>query len=311
MKLTLLSNLQAYEVSLVTRGKNNKKFLVTKEHGEENMDELLKSLLANGGFKDGEKFSVIAKELSLGDKEQAAFKAMFTLADNSGVNADVMTKVLKGMGKIKMNDLDPDELAKIKKMCKDELKKECAEELEKEFKNKIQKELEEGIKMTPIRKEDGTWDLSTVDEKLKPALEVVFKSNDELQKQNKTLADELRAERDLRISKEFQEKAVAMGYAGDEAVKVAKSLKDAYSVSKEAGENIEAVLKSAGERVKESAVFEEFGTTGSGKGNTAWEKIEKQAELIQKESPKLSQAQAIDLVIKNNPSLYAEYEAGN
>ena len=96
--------------------------------------------------------------------------------------------------------------------------------------------------MVPVKKEDGSWDLSTVDEKLKPALEVVFKSNEQLEKTNKTLADELRVERDLRVTKEFNQKAIAMGYAGDEAATVAKSLKDTYSISKEAGESLEKVL---------------------------------------------------------------------
>ena len=308
MSLTLLSNLQPYEVSFVPRGKNNKKFLITKENGEIEMDELLKALQASGGLKDVAKFEAVIKEFSLGEKEQAALKGILTLTDSAGISSDVFTKVLKGMDKLKMTDLDPSELEKIKKMCKDELHKEFQEK-EKSFKEKITKELlEESSKMVPVKKEDGSWDLSTVDEKLKPALEVVFKSNEQLEKTNKTLADELRVERDLRITKEFNQKAIAMGYAGDEAASVAKSLKDTYSISKEAGESLEKVLKSAADKVKESEVFKEFGTTGGHQPNSAWEKIEKSAETIRATMPNLSQEQAIDLVMKNNPALYAEYE---
>lgn len=312
MALTQLSQLTSYEVSFVPKGANLKKrFLVIKEDGEEDMDKLLEQIL-KGDMKNEEAVTKIAKSLGLDDKAETVLKAVMKMvgAEGSGLDSKTLSKALKAF-----DGPDKEELEKAKKEEEEKAAKAKKEEEEKEKAAKAKKEGDEDMK-GPVQKEDGSWDLSGVDVALRPSLEAVFKSNEVLQKSlntqtktNETLADQLKTEKDARVMKEFVEKAEGYGHLGEDAVELAKVLKSVHDADPKNGEAVEKILKSANKKVEDGNLFSELGSTGVGHGANAWDKIEKAAELVQKEKPTMTQSAAIDLVLKNNPSLYNEYEA--
>jgi len=323
MPLTLLSDYTGYEASLVPKGANLKKrFLVVKENGDTCMKSLLEKIL-KADLKDEDKVDEVAKNLDLGEEEVKVLKAVMRMvgSDDSPLNKANLMKALESLGgkevKKEGDEKTPEE---IKKAEEDEAAAAAAKK--KAETEAVDKEGKGGGDMPkiPVMKEDGSFDLSGVDEALRPSLEVVCKqvqaSNTALAAQtakNITLADELKAERDARVLKEYEAKANALGHEGEEGKKIARVLKSAYEVSKENGETTEAVLKSAHEKVEKASVFEELGTGGSNQtrhGQGAWEKIEKAADDIIKDSDKsITKTAAIDLVLKQHPELYKEYEA--
>lgn len=319
--LTELHDLKGYEVSLVPMGANNKRrFLVTKEHGELSMDKKLLEKILKEGPKNMEEMEKVAKNLGMNEDETSAFKAVMKIvgSDSSPLGKE---KLMKALGSMNVKKEEPP-----KKDKKDETDDPVGKgDYKTDDKKPVDKEGEppatnggNAMKGVPVQKSDGSWDLSGVDENMRPALEVICKSNEELAKslgeqvnKNKSLAEKLKIEEEARVSKEMIEKAEEMGHAGDEAAKVAEILKAAYGISKENGQQLEAVLKSQAEKVNSSAMFTEVGKSGGSEtrpGAGAWGKIEKQAEAFVKADPKISQADAIDLVLKRHPELYEEYE---
>ena len=65
------------------------------------------------------------------------------------------------------------------------------------------------------------------------------------------------------------------------------------------------------EAVNKSAMFSEVGKSGSfttGSENGAWAKIEKKADDIQAQNPKIDRHSAIDMACMQNPDLVHDYE---
>jgi len=327
MPLTQLSDLTGYEVSLVPQGANKKKrFLITKEDGELTMDELLQQILKEG-MKDEEATSEIAKAMDMSEEQEKVFKAIMKIMESEScpLSKEQLKKALAG-GVEKMDDEDEDKkdiekegnpFADKNKDKKDEDKKDIEKEEDEKDEENINKEGDTMSKV-PVIKEDGSWDLSKVEKNLRPSLEVICKSNEQLtktisiQKQiNETLADKLKASEDARILKEFVEKAESYGHLGDSALDLAKILKTAHDADPENCIAIESVLKAANNKINESSLFEEAGSNGGfdSIAGSAWGKIEKHADELVKHDSKINHADAIDLVLKRHPELYSEYES--
>lgn len=319
MALTQLSNLTGYEVSLVPHGANKKKrFLVVKSNGELDMDKLLEQILKEG-LKDEEAVDAVAKSLGLEEDGTKVLKAIMKMvgAEASPLSREKLMKALEEMMPPKKEEPAAETTPAVEKECGDGVPVKEEASVNKEGSNPKRKTEGEGMPAkVPVQKEDGSWDLTGVDETIRPALEAVCKSNEQLTKslnstktENKTLADKLAAEQNLRIMKEFEEKAKSFGHEGAEATKIAKILKSAYDASEENGKQLEEVLKSAHAKIEEGRLFAEHGTTGGiNSGASAWTKIEKSAEEICKSDSKLTQQEAIDLVLQRNPKLYDEYQ---
>jgi len=311
MALTQLKDLTGYEVSLVPKGANKKKrFLVVKENGDLDMDKLLEAILKEG-LKDEEAVDKVAKSLGLEEDGTKVLKAILKMvgADESPLSKEKLMKALKEMGcDTEKEDSEDGKSEDDKDGDQSSVNKEGDKPTEN-------KEGEGMPTKVPVRKEDGSWDLDGVDENIRPALEVVCKSNEQLAKsledqksENKTLADKLAAEKDARILKEFEEKAKSYGHLGEDATKLAKVLKSVHDADPENGKAVEEILKAANSKIEEGSLFEEKGTTGGiNAGADAWTKIEKTAEEVAKKES-ISKAEAIDLVLKRNPELYKEYE---
>lgn len=323
MPLTQLSELTGHEVSLVPMGANKKRrFLVTKEDGELSMDDLLEQILKEG-LKDEETIDKVTKNLGLEEDEQKAFKAVMKIVSSEGSPLS-KEKLMKALGAMGVSKSDEDEGDVKKAEGDDDEKKEPAKKSDDDDdkSDPVNKEATtpKGGEMSkvPVQKEDGSWDLSGVDESLRPALEAVCKSNQQLSQQlsdqttaNKSLAEKLKVETDARVLKQFEERARDMGHIGTEATKIAQILKSAYDADPANGKAVEAVLKSASDKIKESGLFNELGTSGSNgtPGAGAWDKIEKAASKFTDADPKMSHADAVDLVLKKHPELYSEYQA--
>ncbi|MCK4517853.1 hypothetical protein KAT92_03695 [Candidatus Babeliales bacterium] len=320
MPLTQLKELTGYEVSFVPRGANGKKrFLVTKEDGELSMDKLLQQILKEG-LKDEESIDKIAKNLDLNEEEKTVLKAVMKMV---GSEASPMTKekLIEALSADVEKEESPEDKEKALKEeeAKAKLEKEEKEKKEKEEAAAAVNKENKGGSMpgkVPVMKEDGSWDLSGVDGSIRPSLEVICKSNEQLTKTisiqksiNETLADKLKSSEDARVLKEFEAKAEAMGHLGESATDLAKVLKSVYDADPENAAAVEAILQTASTKIEKSMLFEETGSNGAGgDGGSAWGKIEKHAEAITKADSKISNADAIDLVLKNHPELYAEYE---
>lgn len=113
---------------------------------------------------------------------------------------------------------------------------------------------------------------------------------------------------DARQLTEVAKKYEIIGKKPEELVPVLKALKEAGGT---AYDDMIGVLDASVEAVNKSGVFAEIGKSGSYGADTgaeAWSKIEKKADEIQAQNPKLERHQAIDMACMQNPTLVHEYE---
>jgi hypothetical protein len=182
--------------------------------------------------------------------------------------------------------------------------------------------MSEGTLPVPLRKEDGSWDLSGVPEENRPFLETILKSHDEALESNKALTDlivkereELEKERDLRRVGEFVQKAEGYKHLVADPNELGPVLKEiADAVSPESYAILEKALTSADEQVETGDLFKELGRANGPKadsGGDAMSKLEKMAEELVEKSDDLSLPQAFDRVIKTakGRELYQAYLA--
>ena len=154
---------------------------------------------------------------------------------------------LEKMGYRKHEDEQP-EMKSMMKAKKDDMEEEEEEDLEK----KVQK--------------SGRLDLSAFPEAQRPHLEAIFKSNMELVKKNQDLEKELSHERDVRLEKEFNEKAAALTtHTGANKAEIVKIMKSMHSKDPEALKFFEAVLKAQNEQAKSSGLFKTVGSDRAAK----------------------------------------------
>lgn len=170
----------------------------------------------------------------------------------------------------------------------------------------------------PIQKEDGSWDLSAVPDSARPFYESMIAKADEtavkLEKAETELAETREALRTEQIIAKAETEFQKVG-ARDDVVAVLKEAGD--KLSPEGYEALVGVLAGANEKIEKGDLFTEAGRSGfdGGEGGgDAWEKIEKAAaELVEKSDTSMTQAQAIDRVLKTaeGSALYSVYMREN
>jgi hypothetical protein len=176
----------------------------------------------------------------------------------------------------------------------------------------------------PIKKDDGTWDLSGVPAESRPFFETVLKAQDDLADERDALKERVQKaeedvtkERDQRVNREFIAKAEGFGHIAkaDELGPVLKEIADA--ISEESFEILEKALAGAEERIAKGNLFEEMGRSGHTDGESggdAWSQIEKAAsDLVEKSDAGMTQADAITKVMETpvGAELYNRYLAEN
>jgi len=302
-KKNRLFNLEALETSFVPEGVNGRKLLVTKSLEEGQMDEILKELLESGIDNEAlldEKIEKSLPEEIRNDKVEVAkqkstMKAAVKLITNlkKRLPEGDRDKLLKQLGD--MTGLDDVKKEADPKVPAPEPKAPVAKEVTEEPKEPVKKENE----MDPILKE-------RLDK-----LDLVLKSNEDLATENKTLKEEVKKERDIRIEKEFLDKAdKEYGRLGN-TQEVAKILKSASEdMDDKSFKSLETILKSAAAQAEVAALFQENGSS-VGLSNDLDTKVAVKKEAIMKEHPKMSPEAAEAKVFEDNPDLYQEYNDNN
>jgi hypothetical protein len=274
---TELVNLTAFGVSLVKRGANKKRIALTKglETSMEKILEILKSYKAEGEAKLDE----LCRVAKMSPEATDALKSMLKLA------------------MAYQEELPPELMKQMMALAGVE---------------------QEAPPPAPTPTDKSVDVLKSLDGKVKVAVEAVLKAQrDEVQKQqkkNEELESIIKAERNVRLTREFVSKAEKdfakmPGTHADFGV----LLKDLHDVCDEKlFARVEKALSDAHAVIKDSSVLKEHGRVGSGGsvGGDTMTKIEALAkDLITKSETKLSRSDAIVRVLAQNPDLYAAYNA--
>lgn len=186
-------------------------------------------------------------------------------------------------------------------------------------------DMSETAQAVPVKKEDGSWDLSGLPEEsrdtVEKALETVAKAHeDELatlrkeKEESDSKADQAfeiaKAERDQRERRDYIEKAATLENlsksdeeVGDLLLTVAKAERDGH-LAEGTSEKLTELLKAANEAA--APAFREVGRTGHGEQRDAQAKLDAAAEDLRKADPKLTREQAVAKALDENPSLYTE-----
>jgi len=135
---------------------------------------------------------------------------------------------------------------------------------------------------------------------------------EDLQKKAETAESVAKAEKEMRVSREFIEKAGQYSEIGS-VEDVAKMLRQAYDISDESGEKLEETFKAAAAKIEANdQITKELGRSGeSASGGDAWDKIEALADkIVEKADDEITQEVAISKVLKTREGkkLYDEYQ---
>ena len=118
----------------------------------------------------------------------------------------------------------------------------------------------------------------------------------------------IKAEKSLRLDKEFEVRASVFKSLAVDVNEVAGILKAVSLIDSELCDKIEGILKAANSAVEQSDIFKSYGTNSQGSSSVVAEVEQKAAELRKSDS-KLSKEQAFTAVMHNDPQLYARYNA--
>ena len=174
----------------------------------------------------------------------------------------------------------------------------------------------------PVRKEDGSWDLSAVPDEQRPAFELILKAQEDEKAELVKKAEEqatkaenaekiAKEERDVRETRDYIAKSqgyVNLAKSDDEFGPVLKSIANAErdgALPEGTAAKLDEVLKAADEQVKAGDLFKEAGRAGQGTGKgDAESRLEAAADEIRKGDSKLTKSQAIAKALDDNPTLY-------
>ncbi len=296
---TFLFDLDTKEVSLVGEGANEQKFFLLKsKDGKVEMNaETIKKIL-EAKIENEADLNKILKEAKVSDDEIKVIKGAVKMLGS--LENKVSPEVLKALTGL-VGDADA-----VKKANQKEIDEAVAEAVKK-AKEKV-----------PVKKtDDGKLDLSKIPEDQRPALEKLWKSNEELVKKAKE-ADERaekiekqqKADKDAAEVKEQVEKAKEFKKLALNGEDFGKVLKDIKGLGGDNYDKVMAVLKSAEEQLEKSNVFKIHGSNRDSSGSDAWAKIEKAAMgLVEKSDGKVSKEEAVSKFLGTDAGrqLYNDY----
>ena len=304
-----LTDLTTNEVSLVKRGAVNRRFAVKKEA---TVDQILKAVLeqpADG--EDAVRAALEKSDVSPQGRDAVLGAVRILSAFRDVIPAEIAKAAPKMAGYANDEAHDYAEGGgKGKFPAKKKMKKDMADGDGDEDEDE---EDEEEHKFPPSKKKKATYKSADLPADARAHLEAIEKAQQEAVEKAAQLERELQAERDVRLNKEFVEKAQrdfgTLGPAKD----IGPVLKSLHAVDGDLATKVERLLKQATERVKTAALFAERGRDGSAQGDedTAWGQIQKRAsELVSKSADgNMSHAQAVALVMQRDPELYERYKS--
>lgn len=150
------------------------------------------------------------------------------------------------------------------------------------------------------KEEEGKPDLTGLDSETKSRIEKMWEDR-------KDLADRVQKMEDERENKVFVRKAAGLSSLSVNPDDFGPALREISKVAPEAYKLVEAVLDGANAVVEKSRFFDEIGSTAPGPQTVALQIKAKADEIIQKSESPISESEALELALKQNPSLAGEY----
>ena len=325
-KANLLYNFDVDEVSLVPKGANKKKFAITKKEAQVPQELDHEQILKNVELKreDAEtQINEVFKEDEIDSKGMTALSSAMALLQGvrellpEGMNIRISDDSDKYDGvslSIRKEDepILPED-GKVMGSAKKKKKKKPSMNLgETEMKKSedlldfIQKA--EGLEdnqresLTQIIKESAMSDQDTI-KKAEAESEKIQKENTDLKAENTAFKDRIeKLEKSEKASR--VEKDVA-SFPSLEKEKVEKALNDAIEISDDHYEMIKKSLISAEEIAKsaQANIIKELGSDAEG---GAVDPVQAKADEIKKADPSLTNEQAYDRALTENPDLYEQ-----
>jgi hypothetical protein len=183
-------------------------------------------------------------------------------------------------------------------------------EMQKPAKPKGGKEMPKTTPVVPdkkrMKKEDGSLDFDAIPEESRELVQMLWKEHETAVQKAQKLETDLKVERDIRVTKEFQDRGKGFPNIGTSEV-VGSVLRKAFDVSDEYGNQLEGIFKDANIKIEKSELFIEKGTSARSGSDSSWAKIEELAKSMITKGQGQTMAQAIDRVLAENPLLYEEY----
>jgi len=286
------------EISLAYNPKNQQRFLMRKDDNDD-FDEvdsrLLKILNKSKGGNSMEKLLELLKDEKLREDQEAFEKELDIIAKDENF-ADETVSAIKAARSVIVTSKDnlPENFVedlinavKPAKIDTEKLKKDLRKELEDEIRKELEKEM---------NKSD--------DERITSLL----KANEEMKKALDVVKAQAEKEREIRKTAELKRLIKDKHIPGDANLIVSTLLK-AEKVSKELYDNILTSLTKAGEAIE--TVFKETGTSLEADEATDVEgKLNKLVDQLMEKDEKLTRAEAMVKIGKENPELWNLYRQG-
>ena len=185
-------------------------------------------------------------------------------------------------------------------------------------KSKEEEKEEESVDKSAVSK--SALDLTAFPKEQRAQLEMIFKANNDLQKQNKELVQkQAKLEKDLsaRIEaekeREYVAKAAEFRHVGLPLAEVIETLKDAAKLGEKSYERVCKQFEAINEQISKGGLFSEIGSRqSSGGGNDAEAKLERLVDsVVQKSEGKHSRDEIYAEVLqtKEGKRLYAEMKS--
>lgn len=198
-----------------------------------------------------------------------------------------------------MSDTAITEAPPESKPAVDEAYVESLEEMVLDLRNQLGKAQADIEKFSKADPEGGTEDVmkGITDPVIRDAISALQKRAEDAE----TIA---KAERDLRVEREYLAKAEGWKFLPSKATELAGLLKGVNDLSPELGSKVEALLVSANEQARLGKVTERIGSDAEGSGPGG--KVTQLAKAKMAADPKLTYEQAVDAAVSENPDLYTE-----
>lgn len=290
-EITRLDDPHCAEVSVVTRGAQKQRFLLTKNEDVSIMEfEKLAKIMGEGELDNEKALDELldGADDNVRNTVKAALRAFGSVADK--VSEDVLGKLAKAA----VGESFDDEPA----VDDEPAPTDNTNDVEGEAVDKVE-----------LYKEDGSLNLEAVPEEMRPVVEALSKQVSEKAEKYSDLAKshgELLHEVELKKCVEKAERE--FGGIPDSPENLGALLKELNDLDPEVAAKVEGLFKAASQAIKKSALFNEIGSGQPAVAGSAWEEITLKAKDYAKENG-VPLAKARAHVMKTEPELYSQYKA--
>lgn len=163
----------------------------------------------------------------------------------------------------------------------------------------------------PVKKEDGTWDLSGVPEESRPFFMEMIQKADKTADELTATREQLQKADDELLHRSMVEKAARYSHvaAVDDLTPVLKEA--SQKLDSETFGKLQELLGAAEERIQKGDLFSEQGRSslGESKKDDAYSLLVEKADELVEKGDGITKEQAFDRAMRDNPALYDRYMA--